>query len=220
MVDRRSVRCIMCGSTVRMKILANHLENKHSIAPANIKRFCSIQMENETKVLPQSSTPNHVKKSKDKKKDKSEKKKLKKRFQDSIRDQYLNLDVFTKMLMDVSFDYHEKRLSSPGESQQALQSEEVKPLNKTPGGNPDLKIRINLKEKKVMEPKSQKIATEIFHLHQCSHCKETFKSQSILKKHVKLDHSNKQRRSSVKKNMKDKIKNHPIQRLGRNKRSQ
>merc|ERR1719219_1685992 len=112
----------MCGLTIRTKILANHLENKHNIARDNIKRFCDIQFQNEDRVLRQNIVQNSAVK-KDKKKDKSEKRKLKKRFQDSLRDQYLNLDVFTKMLMDVSFEYHEKRLSSPGEPEEVLKKE-------------------------------------------------------------------------------------------------
>ena len=73
----RTLKCKMCGLTIRTKILANHLENKHNIARDNLKKFCDIQFQNEDKALKlQTST---VKK--DKKKVKSEKLQLKKRRQ-------------------------------------------------------------------------------------------------------------------------------------------
>ena len=214
----RCVHCLICGAEVRTKILANHLQNKHSVAPDQITKFCSIQLERQTaKGLHQNSSPGIVKK--DKKKDKSEKRKLKKRFQDSLRDQYLNLDVFTKMLMDVSFEYHEKRLSSPGEPEEVLKKEIKEEYDQHSSDKSDLKIRINLKEKKVMESNTKKTVKETFHLHQCSVCQETFKTKALLTKHSKAEHSVAARRSSRGNNIKDAVKNHPIQRLGKNKRS-
>ena len=218
----RTLKCKMCGLTIRTKILANHLENKHNVARDNINKFCDIQFQNENKALKlniiQTST---VKK--DKKKVKSEKLKLKKRFQDSLRDQYLNMDVFTKMLMDVSFEYHEKRLDSPGEPQvrrdEPSAIDQKNPVNKQSGEKSDLKLRINLKEKKVIKNNTKKpVVKEIYHLHQCQVCKETFKSESLLKKHVNSQHNNKLRKNHSKK-IKEVIKNHPIQRLRQNKRT-
>ena len=217
----RTLKCLMCGLTIRTKILANHLENKHNIARDNIKRFCDIQFQNEDRVLRQNIVQNSAVK-KDKKKVKSEKSKLKKRFQDSLRDQYLNLDVFTKMLMDVSFEYHEKRLDSPEETQvrrdEPPLNEKPKAVNKQSEEKSDLKLRINLKEKKVMQNNAKKSVKEIYHLHQCKACKETFTSDSFLKKHFKKQHDNKLKKNQPKK-IREVILNHPIQKLRQNKRT-
>ena len=217
----RTLRCMMCGLTIRTKILANHLENKHNIARDNVKKFCDIQFQNEDRVLKQNIIQNATVK-KDKKTVKSEKRKLKKRFQDSLRDQYLNLDVFTKMLMDVSFEYHEKRLDSPGEPsvrrEESFLSKEPNQVNKQSEEKSDLKLRINLKEKKVIQNNTNKSVKEIYHLHQCKACKETFKSESFLKKHFNKQHNNNLRKNQPKK-IKEVIKNHPIQKLRQNKRT-
>ena len=214
----RSLKCLMCGLTIRTKILANHLENKHNIARDNIKKFCDIQFKNEDRVLKQ----NIIQNSNVKKNVKSEKLKLKKRFKDSLRDQYLNLDVFTKMLMDVSFEYHEKRLDSPGEPavgrDEPSLTEKQNPVGKQSEEKSDLKLRINLKEKKVIQNNTKKAVKEIYHLHQCKACKETFKSESFLKKHFNKQHNSKPRKNQPKK-VKEVIKNHPIQKLRQNKRT-
>merc|ERR1719221_197910 len=171
MTGPRTIKCKMCGLTIRTKILGNHLENKHNIASDNIKKFCDIQFQNEDKALKLNINHTSTVK-KDKKKVKSEKLKLKKRFQDSLRDQYLNMDVFTKMLMDVSFEYHEKRLDSPGEplagKDQPSARDQTNSVNKQSGEKSDLKLRINLKEKKVIKNNSKKpVVKEVYHLHQC-----------------------------------------------------
>ena len=151
--------------------------------------------------------------------------KLKKRFQDSLQDQKLNLDVFTKLLMNVSFEYHEKRVDSPGDplagrdALSSLSTGKTNTANQPSQEKSDLKLRINLKEKKVMPSTSKKAAVkEIYHLHQCKTCKETFKSESLLKKHVNSQHNNKLRKNSTKK-IREVIKNHPIPRLRQNKRT-
>ena len=213
----RTLRCMMCGLTIRTKILANHLENKHNIARDNVKKFCDIQFQNEDRVLKQNIIQNATVK-KDKKTVKSEKRKLKKRFQDSLRDQYLNLDVFTKMLMDVSFEYHEKRVESAGDLPVRSEENKSNPVQKPSQEKSDLKLRINLKEKKVMQNNAKKSVKEIYHLHQCKACKETFRSDSFLKKHFKKQHNNKLKKNQPKK-IKEVILNHPIQKLRQNKRT-
>ena len=216
---QRTVLCMMCGVEVRTKILANHFLNKHSIAQAQVNRFCSIQLENPTPgVVVQQTLPLDVAEE-NKKTDKSEKLKLKQMFQDSLRDQYLNLDVFTKMLMDVSFEYHEKRLGSTEEAEEAVQSHKEMKTKENSEDKSDLKIRINLKEKRVMEKKSKKKVKETFHLHQCSVCNETFQTPAALAKHGKSEHGTAARRSSSRKKIRDTVKNHPIQMLGKSKRN-
>merc|ERR1711874_899485 len=222
MTGPRTLKCKMCSLTIRTKILANHLENKHNIARDNLKKFCDIQFQNEDKALKLNISQTSTVK-KDKKKVKSEKLKLKKRFQNSLRDQYMNMDVFTKMLMDVSFEYHEKRLDSPREpSERADESsaiDETNPVKKQAGEKSDLKLRINLKEKKVIKSNTKKTAVkEIYHLHQCKVCRETFKSESLLKKHCNNHHDNKLKKNHSKK-MKEVIENHPIQKLRQKKRT-
>lgn len=214
----RTLKCLMCGLTIRTKILANHLENKHNIARDNIKKFCDIQFQNEDRALKRNIFETSSVK-KDKKKVKSEKLKLKKRFQDSLQDQKLNLDVFTKLLMDVSFEYHEKRVESAGDLPVRSEENKSNPVQKPSQEKSDLKLRINLKEKKVIASNTKKATVkEIYHLHQCKACKETFKSESLLKKHFNSQHNNKVRKNSTKK-IKEVIKNHPIQRLRQNKRT-
>ena len=221
MVGPRSLKCKMCGLTVRTKILANHLENKHNIARDNIKKFCEIQFQNEERALKRNFIQTSTVK-KDDKKVKSEKFKLKKRFQDSLQDQKLNLDVFTKLLMDVSFEYHEKRLDSPAEPPSPVRrasTDKTNPVNKPSEEKSDLKFRINLKEQKVIKSNTKKATVkEIYHLHQCKACKETFKSESVLKKHFNTQHNNKVNKNPSKK-IREVIKNHPIQRLRQNKRT-
>ena len=218
-VWQRTVLCMMCGMEVRTKILANHFLNKHRITEGQVNRFCSIQLENHTPGVVVQQTLSHDVAKENKKTNKSEKLKLKKMFQDSLRDQYLNLDVFTKMLMDVSYEYHENRLGSTEEAEAAAQSHKETEIKENSEDKSDLKIRINLKEKRVMEKKSKKKVKETFHLHQCSVCNETFQTPAALTKHVKSEHGPPARRSRSRKNIKDTVKNHPIQMLGKNKRN-
>ena len=74
----------------------------------------------------------------------SEKTKLLGRFEKAMQEQYCNMDVFTKMLMDVSMQYHGKRL---GED---ITKNDNKPSRDDPALTPSsFKLKINLKEKKV-----------------------------------------------------------------------
>ena len=133
---------MMCSKTVKLRLLANHLENVHNIKEKKLKQFCKLHLHGSKKFK------EHLKKERkieeQPRKRFSEKTQLLSRFQKSMQKQNLNMDVFTKMLMDVSMEYHGKRLGGDPRKENCI-NDAVNVSSNT------LKMKINLKEKKVID---------------------------------------------------------------------
>ena len=133
---------MMCSKTVKLRLLANHLENVHNIKEKKLKQFCKLHLHGSKKFK------EHLKKERkveeQPRKRFSEKTQLLSRFQKSMQEQNLNMDVFTKMLMDVSMEYHGKRLGGDPREEKCI-NDAVNVSSNT------LKMKINLKEKKVID---------------------------------------------------------------------
>ena len=103
----------MCSKSVKIKLIANHLENVHKIEE-NLQNFCRLQLKGQKK-LKKALKKKEKKDSCDKKykgKRQSEKDKLLGKFEKCLQNQYLDIDVFNKMLMDVSMKYHQGRITN------------------------------------------------------------------------------------------------------------
>ena len=148
----------MCSKNIRFRLLGNHLENVHKVEKQNLDVFCKMQISG-LRTIEKS-----IKK-KEKKIQKglfgshrpSEKSKLMEQFQKCLQSEYLNIDVFNKMLIDVSMEYHQKRLIKEASNTKDVNHYDSidKTLNETLNdsrqGSGDLKLTINLKEGKVIK---------------------------------------------------------------------
>merc|ERR1719282_1261338 len=76
---------------------------------------------------------------------------LKKRFEDAIREQYFSMDVFSKLLMDVSRDYHSSKLNRGIEDEQIEKTfNDASILNESNADyRGDLRFKINVSSQKV-----------------------------------------------------------------------
>ena len=81
---------------------------------------------------------------------------LKKRFEDAIRDQYFSMDVFSKLLMDVSRDYHASKINRGIEDQEIDKTfNDASILNESNSDyKGDLKFKINVSSQKVQKIES------------------------------------------------------------------
>lgn len=143
MSTKESLACMLCAKTVKLRILANHLQNVHNIEDSKLKQMCKLHLYGCKKFK------KHLKKKEQltegSRKRFSERTKLLSRFEKAMQEQYCNMDVFTKMLMDVSMQYHGKRLGEDTtKDENKLSSGDD--LQLTPSS---FKLKINLKEKKV-----------------------------------------------------------------------
>merc|ERR1712133_196127 len=162
----QKVECIMCSKSVKIKIIANHLENVHKIEE-NLQNFCRLQLKGQKKLK---------KALKNKGKRQSEKDKLLGKFEKCLQNQYLDIDVFNKMLMDVSMKYHQGRITNePIEYDDAMKTQDVKHSDK------NLKLTINLKEKKIVSKPNQEEIKE-------GKENNTFQDRTNLKKKSALKH--------------------------------
>ena len=73
---------------------------------------------------------------------------MKKRFEDAIRGQYLSMDIFSKLLMDVSRDYHMSKINRGIEDQEIDKTfNDASILNDDYQGG--LKFKINVSSQKM-----------------------------------------------------------------------
>lgn len=81
---------------------------------------------------------------------------LKKRFEDAIKDQYFSMDVFSKLLMDVSRDYHTSKINRGIEDQDVEKTfHDASVLNDSSADyKGDLKFKINVSSQKVQKLES------------------------------------------------------------------
>ena len=75
---------------------------------------------------------------------------LKKRFEDAISSQYFDMDIFSKLLMDVSRDYHMSKINRGIEDQEIDNTfNDALILNVDYHYQGDLKFRINVSSQKM-----------------------------------------------------------------------
>merc|ERR1712189_167936 len=146
---KTSVSCQLCSKNIRIRLLGNHLENQHKIEKQNLDVFCKKELSGSTRI--------------------SEKSKLMEQFQKCLQSEYLNIDVFNKMLIDVSMEYHQKRLIKEASNTKDVNHYDSidKTLNETLNDSKqgsDLKLTINLKDRtvtKTPQPAIKKIESKI-----------------------------------------------------------
>ena len=150
-MNQKSVECIMCSKSVKIRLIANHLANHHQIQE-NLQNFCKLQLKGQKKLkkaLKKKEKETSCWKS-SKGKRQSEKEKLLHKFEKCLQEQYLDIDVFNKMLMDVSFSYHKSRVTNkPMDYDDAIDMNMSESIEKKSSDN-NLKLTINLKERKVI----------------------------------------------------------------------
>ena len=160
MADRRAVTCVMCTRTIKIKLLANHLSNVHRVEADNLENFCKLQLfgyKTLTKVLKKKQNKKSSKKQLKVAKNISEKGRLQSKFERSIREQFFSMDVFSKMLMDVSREYHESRVTGGDMDDDVInRSLEAAKLEDSTEGEHNtssgtLNFRINLKEQRMTQ---------------------------------------------------------------------
>merc|ERR1712189_19514 len=146
---KTSVSCQLCSKNIRIRLLGNHLENQHKIEKQNLDVFCKKELSGSTRI--------------------SEKSKLMEQFQKCLQSEYMNIDVFNKMLIDVSMEYHQKRLIKEASNTKDVNHYDSidKTLNETLNDSKqgsDLKLTINLKDRtvtKTPQPTSNKRESKI-----------------------------------------------------------
>ena len=171
---KTSVSCQLCSKNIRIRLLGNHLENVHKIEKQNLDVFCKMQLSGLRKI--EKSIRKKEKKMKKKIQKElsgstriSEKSKLMEQFQKCLQSEYMNIDVFNKMLIDVSMEYHQKRLIKEASNTKEVNHYDSidKTLNKTLNDSKqgsDLKLTINLKDRtvtKTPQPTTKKIESKI-----------------------------------------------------------
>ena len=146
----KMVDCIMCARTLRVKILGNHLMNQHKVGRDEVAIVASMHLDKKCKKATKKLLKGTQKKLKVKNchKKPMERSSLKKRFEDAIRGQYLNMDIFSKLLMDVSRDYHMSKINRGIEDQEIDKTfNDASIVNADYQG--DLKFRINVSSHKM-----------------------------------------------------------------------
>ena len=146
----KMVDCIMCARTLRMRLLGNHLINQHKVQRDQVGTVARIHLDKKCKKVTKKLLKGTKKKFKMKncQKKPMQRSSLKKRFEDAIRGQYFDMDVFSKLLIDVSRDYHMSKINRGIEDQEIDKTfNDASILNADYQG--DLKFRINLSSQKM-----------------------------------------------------------------------
>ena len=88
---------------------------------------------------------------------------MKKRFEDAIKDQYFSMDVFSKLLMDVSRDYHTSKINRGIEDQDVEKTfHDASVLNDSSADyKGDLKFKINVSSQKVQKLESNQDTSKL-----------------------------------------------------------
>ncbi len=88
---------------------------------------------------------------------------MKKRLEDAIKDQYFSMDVFSKLLMDVSRDYHTSKINRGIEEQEVEKTfHDASVLNESSADyKGDLKFKINVSSQKVQKLESNQDTSKL-----------------------------------------------------------
>lgn len=138
------VDCIMCARNLRVRILGNHLLNQHKVGQDQVGLLATMHLDKKCKKVAKKLMVTEEKiKVKMCHKKPMKRASLKKLFESSISRQTFNMDVFSKLLMDVSREYHTSNINR--EIEETLNDASVD--NGDYKG--DLKFRINVSSQKI-----------------------------------------------------------------------
>merc|ERR1712133_251764 len=150
MSSQKSVQCIMCPKSLKVRLIANHLQNIHKIEQKRVLLFSKLQLKGYkklNKVLQKKEKKSSCQRLKEKRQ--SERTKLLNKFETCIQNQYLNEDLFSKLLLDVSLKYHQRRIANKPVDYDDIKPQEEK-KDKSENQDKNLSLIINLKEKRVL----------------------------------------------------------------------
>ena len=146
------VDCIMCARTLRVKILGNHLMNQHKVGRDQVGTVATMHLDKKCKKAAKKLLKGTEEKFKVKNchKKPMQRSSLKKRFEDAISSQFFDMDIFSKLLMDVSRDYHMSKINRGIEDQEIDNTfNDASILNVDYHYQGDLKFRINVSSQKM-----------------------------------------------------------------------
>merc|ERR1712133_269179 len=157
MSSQKSVQCIMCPKSLKVRLIANHLQNVHKIEQKSVLLFSKLQLKvykKFNKVLQKKEKKSSCQRLKEKRQ--SERTKLLNKFETCIQNQYLNEDLFSKLLLDVSMKYHQRRITNRPMDYDDIKPQEEK-MDKRENQDKNLSLIINLKEKRVVTKQKKDI---------------------------------------------------------------
>ena len=137
------VSCLMCSRPLRLKLLGNHLLNKHQVEQDQLELVANWHLNKKCIKLAKEVKMGAKKiKMKNCHKKPIKRSKLKKRFDDAMRGEHFGVDGFSKLLMDVSRDYHTSNINRKNEKT-------GNSFRKADDYKGDLKFKINLSSQKM-----------------------------------------------------------------------
>ena len=147
----QSTSCFMCEKILRVKLLGNHLMNQHNVSATQVGTVARMHLNKKIKKVVKKQSASKKLKIKNCHKKPMERSSLKKRFEDAIQEQYFSMDVFSKLLMDVSRDYHSSKINRGIEDEQIEKTfNDASILNESNAEyRGDLRFKINVSSQKV-----------------------------------------------------------------------
>ena len=141
----------MCEKILRVKLLGNHLMNQHNVSATQVGTVARMHLNKKIKKVVKKQSASKKLKIKNCHKKPMERSSLKKRFEDAIQEQYFSMDVFSKLLMDVSRDYHSSKINRGIEDEQIEKTfNDASILNESHADyRGDLRFKINVSSQKV-----------------------------------------------------------------------
>ena len=141
----------MCEKILRVKLLGNHLMNQHNVSATQVGTVARMHLNKKIKKVVKKQSASNKLKIKNCHKKPMERSSLKKRFEDAIQEQYFSMDVFSKLLMDVSRDYHSSKFNRGIEDEQIEKTfNDASILNESNAEyRGDLRFKINVSSQKV-----------------------------------------------------------------------
>jgi len=144
----KMVECMMCARPLRVKLLGNHLMNQHKVGPDQLGLVAKWHLNKKCLKLAKKVKIGTQKKVKNCHKKPMKRSSLKKRFEDAMSGEYFGMDVFSKLLMDVSRDYHTSIINRGIEDKEIEKTfNDASILNADYKG--DLKFKVNRSSQKL-----------------------------------------------------------------------
>ena len=202
MSSKQSVQCIMCPKIIKIRLIANHLQNIHKIEHKSVLSFSKLQLgghEKLNKVLKKKEKKSTCQRIKEKRH--SQRTNLLNKFETCIQNQYLNEDIFSKLLLDVSMKFHQnrQRIMNKPMGYDDSHHKDVK-KDETIENDKNISLIINLKEKRVVTKQEKD------YLNKSKACGKIDKSNA--KKHRAREPKNLKPATSTPKTRARKPKNH------------
>ena len=125
--------------------------NQHDVKKDQVGKVARIHLNKKIKKIVKKQCGSKKLKIKNCHKKPMERSSLKKRFEDAIQEQYFSMDVFSKLLMDVSRDYHSSKINRGIEDEQIEKTfNDASILNESHADyRGDLRFKINVSSQKV-----------------------------------------------------------------------